>query len=114
MNAPITIDRSRLDPTLGATQRNYDLLIDGAWRKSESGATLSRTSPGHGATVSTYQHAGEAEVEAALTAARRAFDEGPWPRITTLSTPPMASELSAPPMCKPVWASMWHSMNTRP
>jgi betaine-aldehyde dehydrogenase len=82
MNAPITIDRSRLDAALGLTRRDYDLLIDGAWRKAQSGATLSRTSPAHGVTVSTYQCAGEAEVEAALSAARRAFDEGPWPRMT--------------------------------
>jgi hypothetical protein len=34
MNAPITIDRSRLDAALGSARRNYDLLIDGSWRKA--------------------------------------------------------------------------------
>src|SRR6266568_2182439 len=82
MNIPIALDRSRLDAALAATQRGYDLLIDGNWRKAADGGVLTRASPAHGVTVSTYARAGAVEVEAALAAARRAFDEGPWPQLT--------------------------------
>src|SRR5439155_15802771 len=38
-------------------------------------------SPAHGVIVGDYPLAGEADVDAAVAAARRAFDAGPWPRM---------------------------------
>jgi betaine-aldehyde dehydrogenase len=82
MNAPITLDRSRLDKALAATKRDYGMLIDGNWRDASDGRTIERMSPAHGILVSAYAQAGSVEVDAAIAAARRAFDEGPWPRMT--------------------------------
>ena len=58
------------------------LLIDGAWQEAADGATLERHSPAHDELVAVYALAGVADAEQAIAAARRAFDRGPWPRMT--------------------------------
>ncbi|PYB77429.1 sorbosone dehydrogenase [Rhizobium wuzhouense] len=57
-------------------------LIDGTWQGSADGATFDRISPSHGIVVSRSARGGVAETEAAITAARRAFDLGTWSRAT--------------------------------
>jgi acyl-CoA reductase-like NAD-dependent aldehyde dehydrogenase len=56
------------------------LLIDSAWRDAADGATLERRSPAHDQVVAVYALAGAADAQLAVAAARRAFDNGPWPR----------------------------------
>ncbi|WBU61730.1 aldehyde dehydrogenase family protein [Paracoccus albus] len=53
-------------------------LINGDWQDSADGATFDRVSPSHGVTVSTSAKGGKAETEAAIAAARAAFDDGAW------------------------------------
>src|SRR6266498_5631975 len=60
---------------------HYKMLIDGRWVAAQSEERFVRESPAHGITVGDYPLAGEADVDAAVAAARRAFDEGPWPRM---------------------------------
>ncbi len=55
-------------------------LIDGTW--VESSDRFDRISPSHGTVVSTSARGGEAETNAAIAAARRAFDAGIWSRIS--------------------------------
>lgn len=57
-------------------------LIDGNWQDSADGATSDRVSPSHGIVVSRSARGGAAETEAAIAAARRAFDLGTWSRAT--------------------------------
>jgi betaine-aldehyde dehydrogenase len=57
-------------------------LIDGIWRGSADGTTFDRISPSHGVLVSRSVRGGAAETEAAIAAARRAFDKGTWSRAT--------------------------------
>ncbi|MFD1626347.1 aldehyde dehydrogenase family protein [Azospirillum griseum] len=68
-------------PTTPSAPREYRLLIDGRWVEGSSGV-LERSSPAHGVVVSRYSTAGSVDVRAAVAAARRAFDHGPWPRLT--------------------------------
>jgi len=59
-------------------QRHY---IDGAFRPSAGGATFETLNP---ATNEVLGHAADGtaeDVDAAVRAARRAFDDGPWPRL---------------------------------
>jgi aldehyde dehydrogenase (NAD+) len=56
------------------------LLIDGAWRPAQDGQIWTHSHPATGEEVSSFPVAGAADVDAAVRAARRAFDEGPWPR----------------------------------
>lgn len=66
--------------TIDAT--DYDMLIDGAWVKAQSGQTIERIAPGHGVLVSRYQAANTIDTEKAIAAAKQAFEKGPWPSMT--------------------------------
>src|SRR3954453_22913058 len=57
------------------------LLINGKWRSAENGATWTHVHPATGEEVGQFAVAGPADVDRAVRAARRAFDEGPWPRM---------------------------------
>jgi acyl-CoA reductase-like NAD-dependent aldehyde dehydrogenase len=58
--------------------RTFEMLIDGQWVASKSGATFERLNPANGELVGTYQLADTADVDLAVAAARRAFDSGAW------------------------------------
>ncbi len=57
------------------------MFVGGEWIESGAGRR-EVLDPSTGRTVATVANAGRADTELALTAARRAFDEGPWPRLT--------------------------------
>lgn len=67
------------------------LYIDGRWRDAVSGATRTITHPGDRSDVVTVSEGGPADADAAIAAARRAFDDGPWP---TTPTPDRAAVLT--------------------
>lgn len=74
----------RLIPAVGAPlppPHEGRHLIDGEWRPSRDGRTSDRLSPAHGTLASRSALGGEAEAEAAIGAARRAFDDGRWSRL---------------------------------
>ncbi len=56
--------------------------IDGGWRAPASDATLQVISPHSEEVIATVPEASVGDVDAAVAAARKAFDEGPWPRMT--------------------------------
>jgi aldehyde dehydrogenase (NAD+) len=56
------------------------LLIDGAWGPSSAEQTWIHTHPATGEQVASFPVAGPQDVDRAVLAARRAFDEGPWPK----------------------------------
>jgi aldehyde dehydrogenase (NAD+) len=60
--------------------REGQLLIDGDWRAARSGQTWTHTHPATGEEVASFPIAGPQDVDEAVRAARRAFDEGTWPR----------------------------------
>ncbi len=58
-----------------------DLLIGGVARPAAEGETFAVHNPHDGSVVASVAKGGVADVDAALTCATRAFDEGPWPRM---------------------------------
>jgi len=56
------------------------MLIDGKWVAAASGITWCHLHPATGEEVASFAVAGPEDVDLAVRAARRAFDEGPWPR----------------------------------
>ncbi|MGB3187733.1 MAG: aldehyde dehydrogenase family protein [Ornithinimicrobium sp.] len=54
------------------------LFIAGQWTDAQDGATRTITSPADGTDVRAVSEAGAPDVEAAIDAARQAFDTGPW------------------------------------
>jgi betaine-aldehyde dehydrogenase len=56
-------------------------FIAGAWTDSDVGAMFDRLSPAHGVVVSRSAKGTEADADAAISAARDAFDDGRWSRL---------------------------------
>ena len=56
------------------------LLLDGAWLPAQDERAWHHTHPATGEEVATLAVAGIDDVDRAVRAARRAFDDGPWPR----------------------------------
>lgn len=76
--------------------RSYDeLFIGGHWRKPASPRQLAVISPHSEEPVGHAQAAGPEDVDAAVAAARRAFDHGPWPRMTPAERMGKLEELAA-------------------
>lgn len=57
------------------------MVIDGQQRAGKDEARVDLVTPRDGKTVTSVPYATEEELELAVAAARRAFDEGPWPRM---------------------------------
>jgi (Z)-2-((N-methylformamido)methylene)-5-hydroxybutyrolactone dehydrogenase len=62
--------------------REYKMLVGGEWIDARSGKTFESTNPYTGRVWATAPEADEEDVDAAVKAAREAFDEGPWSKMT--------------------------------
>lgn len=60
----------------------WPMVIGGRDMESRSGQTYERRNPGTGELVGTFPRGEAEDVSRAVGAARTAFDEGPWPRMT--------------------------------
>lgn len=63
-------------------QGTKKLYIDGKWCESLTGKTFKTVNPATGETLAVVSEAGVEDVNAAVEAARRAFDEGPWSKMS--------------------------------
>lgn len=61
------------------------LFVDGQWRDGGAGEAGEQRSPVTGEVLTTYACATPEDVDDAVAAGRRAFDEGPWPRMSVRS-----------------------------
>ena len=68
--------------TTSASIMEYGLIIDGQSVQALSGKTFDTLSPTTNLPIGRVPLAGIADAERAIAAARKAFDEGPWPRWT--------------------------------
>jgi acyl-CoA reductase-like NAD-dependent aldehyde dehydrogenase len=57
------------------------LLIGGEWQPAANGETFRTLNPATGQPLADVALAGEADVDRAVEAARRAFESGPWPQM---------------------------------
>jgi acyl-CoA reductase-like NAD-dependent aldehyde dehydrogenase len=58
------------------------LYIDGSWVDAESGETFPTYAPSTGEKIADVAKAGREDAQRAVQAARTAFDDGPWPRMS--------------------------------
>ena len=63
---------------------NRDNLIDGRWQPASDGRTLDVVSPSDGQVFARIARGTAADIDAAVNAARKAFEEGPWSRMTAV------------------------------
>lgn len=61
------------------------LFINGKWADSVEGKTFESLNPATGEVLAVVNEAGTADVDAAVSAARKAFDEGPWSKMSAAS-----------------------------
>ena len=62
--------------------RTGQLFINGKWVDGRGAETITVINPATEAVIGTVPQATVADVEDAVGAARAAFDEGPWPRMS--------------------------------
>ncbi|KAJ4816692.1 Aldehyde dehydrogenase [Rhynchospora pubera] len=71
------------DPVAPPVQVNYTkLLIDGKFVDSASGKTFPTLDPRTGEVIAHVAEGDAEDINRAVHAARKAFDEGPWPKMT--------------------------------
>ncbi len=78
VTSPTQID-SRVHQFLAKPRK---MLIDGKWLDSVSGKTFPTYNPATGEVLAKVAEGDKADIDAAVKAARRAFDSGPWSRLT--------------------------------
>jgi phenylacetaldehyde dehydrogenase len=57
-------------------------LIDGRWQDAQSGETFEVFNPSNESVIARVADCKKADVDLAVAAARKAFDQGPWPRMS--------------------------------
>jgi aldehyde dehydrogenase (NAD+) len=62
--------------------KDQPLFIGGKWQDSVSGKTFPTVNPATGEVICHVAEADKADVDLAVRAARKAFNEGPWPRMS--------------------------------
>ena len=76
--SPIQID-SRVSDFIAKPRK---MLIDGKWVNAVSGKTFPTYNPATGEVLAQVAEGDRADIDLAVKAARKAFDSGPWSRMT--------------------------------
>jgi phenylacetaldehyde dehydrogenase len=74
----VTLDRD-VEAFIGSPRQ---LFINGQWCDAASGKTFDTPNPATGETLARVAEGSTEDIDRAVRAARRAFDEGPWGRMT--------------------------------
>jgi acyl-CoA reductase-like NAD-dependent aldehyde dehydrogenase len=64
--------------------KSYKLFINNEWHDASDKGTFETINPATGEVIANCAAATEEDVEKAVDAARKAFDEGPWPKMSAL------------------------------
>ncbi|MEW6234909.1 MAG: aldehyde dehydrogenase family protein [Candidatus Omnitrophota bacterium] len=75
--------------------KKYDLFINGKWIAAQSGETFEVMNPAITQPMALAAKGGPEDAAAAVMAARKAFDEGPWPRMLASERAAVLYKLSA-------------------
>ena len=59
----------------------HRLFINGCWVEAAGGGVIEVVSPSTEVVIATVAQATQPDIDAAVASARKAFDEGPWPRL---------------------------------
>jgi len=75
--------------------RHYQMYIDGRWVDAASGETYVVVDPASEEPFARVPKAGVADAEAAVRAAREAFDLGPWPKMKAVERAEILNRVAA-------------------
>jgi acyl-CoA reductase-like NAD-dependent aldehyde dehydrogenase len=76
-----TIPEALSGPARDFVSRQQELLIGGERQPAADGRTFDTIDPATGQTITKVAQGGAADIDRAVTAAREAFESGPWPTI---------------------------------
>src|SRR5947207_7218483 len=62
--------------------KDQPMLIGGKWVDSQSGKTFPTINPATGETICQVAEGDKADIDLAVKAARKAFESGPWPKMS--------------------------------
>jgi phenylacetaldehyde dehydrogenase len=79
MNAQLSPDPTRL--TTGFLSAPHKLFINGQWVPARSGKTFDVLNPATGQVIAQAAAGDASDIDAAVKAARQAFESGPWPSM---------------------------------
>lgn len=84
----VTAERPATTPVVSAAvsaflAKTHQLFINGQWVPSQSGQTFDVVNPATAQTIARVARGNSHDVDAAVAAARKAFEQGPWPKLTT-------------------------------
>ena len=74
----VTLDRN-VEQFIGAPRQ---LFINGQWVDAASGQTFATPNPATGETLANIAEGDAEDIDRAVRAGRRAFEEGPWSKMT--------------------------------
>jgi len=78
-----TISTTQIDPrVLSFLEKPRKMLINGKWVDAVSGKTFPTYDPSTGEVLAQVAEGDRADIDLAVKAARKAFDEGPWRKMT--------------------------------
>jgi phenylacetaldehyde dehydrogenase len=78
-----TISTTQIDPrVLSFIEKPRKMLINGKWVDAVSGKTFPTYDPSTGEVLAQVAEGDRADIDLAVKAARKAFDEGPWRKMT--------------------------------
>src|SRR5262247_3322845 len=78
----VALDSRLSKPTVEFLSSHRKLLVDGKWVGAASGKTFPVYNPATGTVLAQVAEADKEDVNRAVAAARKAFDEGPWRKMT--------------------------------
>ncbi len=89
-----TLPEQLADEARGFAGRPHDLLIDGEHVAAADGRTFETLDPSTGRAITSVAQAGAEDVDRAVAAARRAFDEGQWTEVSAADRARMIARLA--------------------
>jgi phenylacetaldehyde dehydrogenase len=78
----VALDSRLSKPTVAFLSNHRKLLVDGKWVPAASGKTFPVYNPATGTVLAQVAEADKEDVNRAVAAARKAFDQDPWRRLT--------------------------------
>ena len=89
-----TLPEQLADEARGFAGRPHELLIDGEHVAAADGRTFETLDPSTGRAITSVAQAGAEDVDRAVAAARRAFDEGQWTEVSAADRARMIARLA--------------------
>src|SRR5438132_10723041 len=81
--------------------KDQPMFIGGKWVDSVSGKTFPTINPATGETICQVAEGDKADIDLAVKAARKAFEDGPWPKEKPLGRRTLLERPARPGRAKP-------------